>query len=243
MTDEQIASGRFWDKGPQVTTGCTKISPGCKICWAERNHRLRSGNKAMHHIYRPDSLTDGCFNGKVYFNLNKLQDAVKGKKPQVIAPWNDLYHEGVTDRQIWDAHNIMTSFPHHTFLIITKRPQIAVDYFTRIEDCLGMVVELPSNIIHIATMENQAMADKRMGDLLRIPGRRAILIEPMLGPIENIVLGRSNRDIQQIILGPENGAGKRHFDPAWAESVKAQCESAGVPFYRKDKGEGELIWR
>ena len=48
--------------------------------------------------------------------------------------------------------------------------------------------------------------------------------------------------IHQVILGPENGTGKRPFKEEWAESVKAQCEGAGVPFYRKDKGEGELIW-
>ena len=253
LTDTQFKSGKFWTRGPMVVTGCTKVSPGCKNCWSEKAHVMRSQGPNA-HVWPPDCLTDGRFNGKVRFNLDALRKAVKGKKPQVIAIWNDLYHEGVTDLEIKMAWAVMMAAKHHTFLIVTKRiERIALA-------CIGKVglMPFPPHIIHIATMEDQKRVDKRMGDLLRIPGKRGIIIEPMLGPVdldlwafthptltasESPNVGYRKGMINQVILGPENGSGKRPFNEEWAESVRAQCAGAGVPFYRKDRGEGSLIWR
>lgn len=267
ITDAMFASGKFWNKGPMVVTGCTKVSPGCKNCWSEADHKVRCRNPKVQYLYRTDSLTDGRFNGKVYFNLDRLKDAVKGKTC-VISPWNDIYHPLITDEQICDAFEVMAENKHHTYLIITKRIERAASFWPRISG-----TEFGPHIIHIATMENQDMADKRMPHLLRIPSKRGIIIEPMLGSVDirstyikarcrwgqydscvespcphsshsgcQLAKRKMADDIHQVILGPENGAGKRPFKEEWAESVRAQCESAGVPFYRKDRGEGELIW-
>ena len=249
----------FWDHGPMVVTGCTKVSPGCKNCWSERAHNMRCKNPAVSHIYCPESLTDGRFNGKVQFNLHLLEKAIKKAKPgEVIAIWNDLYHEGVTHAQASEAHDIMAKAKHHIFLIVTKRPERAF----LVKNIAPIYGEYPDNIWHIVTCENQDMADKRIPHLLRIPGKRGIIIEPMLEPVafdEMVVripdvpgvpyasgLGfptLRTMGIHQVILGPENGPGKRLFDEAWADNVKAQCEAAGVPYYRKDTGDGTLAWR
>lgn len=262
---------QFWDKGIQLVGGCTKVSPGCKNCWSERMHARYSQAKKPAPCYK-DTITDGRFNGNVTFNLHLLEKAAAVKTPQVIAIWNDLYHEGVTLEQMTDAHCIMDSAKHHIFLIITKRIENAADYCEGVSALSGGI-SLPDHIWHIVTCENQAMADKRIPHLLRIPGKRGIIIEPMLEGMDlsqalihcpwadamekeyngiycaNYCVSSEwecngpESLIHQVICGPENGPGKRTFDPAWAESVKAQCEAAGVPYYRKDKAEGVLAWR
>lgn len=231
ITDAMFKKGKFWTDGPMVVTGCTKVSEGCKNCWSEQAHVMRSKGPNS-HVWPADCLKDGHFNGKVHFNLEALEKAVKGKKPKVIAIWNDLYHGGVTDKQIVKAFNVMDAFPQHTFLVITKRPERAEDKG-----------EVLPHIWHIATMENQARADERMEHLAGIPGKRAVIIEPMLGRIDLKLRHYLKNTIHQVILGPENGKGKRPFKEEWAESVRLQCEGAGVPFYRKDTGEGELAWK
>ena len=250
MSDKQKIP-QFWDKGVMLVTGCAKVSPGCKNCWSEKEHHMRSCRK-IPGVYAPELMTDKRFNGKVQFNLRLLESAAKVKKPHVYAIWNDLYHPGVTDEQIVKARNVMDAATQHTILIVTKRPERAENKSP-----------LPSHIWHIVTCENQAMADKRIPHLLRIPGKRGLIIEPMLGEVnlmkcaapENHCYGREICEtpvkcdhhpldgIHQVILGPENGTGKRPFMNWWADSVKAQCMDAGVPFYRKDTGEGTLAWR
>jgi protein gp37 len=239
-------------------------------------------NPAVSHIYNPDLITNGRFNGKVQFNLDQLIKAVKGR-PCVISPWNDLYHEGVTDEQRDMAFAVMAMANEHTYLIITKRIENATRYWTGSDlpdpsyRALGIALQAVKmgfegtlrdkliNLVHkrmwtIPTCENQKQADKRIPHLLKIPGKRGIIIEPMLGGVDlqktkamwytsgvdtynHTQIGSWNSAIHQVILGPENGPGKRPFDPAWADSVRGQCEAAGVPFYRKDTGEGTLVWR
>jgi protein gp37 len=230
---------QFWDKGIQLVDGCSKVSPGCKNCWSE----------AMTARFKrvPDVLTDGRFNGHVKFNLHLLEKAAKVKKPHVYAIWNDLYHEKISLMQLTNAFHTMNKAEHHTFLVVTKRPE---KFFYPVSS-----MKFPPHIWHIVTCEDQEQADKRIPHLLRIPGKRGIIIEPMLGTIsfDHICIDastennqgdvRSWSDIDQVILGPENGPGKRPFNESWAESVKQQCKAAGVPFYRKDTEEGALVWR
>jgi protein gp37 len=222
---------QFWDKGIQLIDGCSKASPGCRNCWSE----------AMTARFKrvPELLRDGRFTGEVRFNLHLLEKAVKRKEPTVFAIWNDLWHPNICNMERAKAYRLMENAMQHTFLVITKRPQGIADLLRRYLDWGD--VYCPQFIWHIVTCENQAMADKRIPHLLRIPGKRGIIVEPCLDEI--LFYPVQLKRIHQIILGPENGPGKRPFDPAWAESARKQCKAAGVPYYRKDKAQGILAWR
>jgi protein gp37 len=223
---------QFWDKGIQLVDGCSKVSPGCKNCWSE----------AMTARFKrvPDVLTDGRFNGHVKFNLHLLEKAAKVKKPHVYAIWNDLYHEKISLMQLTNAFHTMNKAEHHTFLVVTKRPE---KFFYPVSS-----MKFPPHIWHIVTCENQEQADKRIPHLLKIPGKRGIIIEPMLESINFMMTDRpyprsSLEFIHQVILGPENGPGKRPFKEEWAKEVSGQCETFMTPYYRKDTEQGELVWR
>jgi protein gp37 len=252
-------SEKFWDKGIQLVGGCTKVSAGCKNCWSEVAHaRFHKGGAPCYK----GTITDGKFNGNVTFNLHLLEKSAKVRKPQVYAIWNDLYHEGLLTAEITKALGVMSGAKLHTFLIITKRPERAekINRFYKHES-EWCDIPYPDNIWHIVTAENQSMADKRIPHLLNIPGKRGVIVEPMLGPVS---IGRAMcrtcdavgaceadaaqedtcyQRIGQIILGPENGVGKRQFEEGWAENMENECEAAGVPYYRKDKDMGTLAWR
>lgn len=243
ISDADFKKGKFWTDAWSLIDGCTPVSPGCRNCWL----------KAIQERF---GYAQGNFKGNVKHRIDRIEIPIHRKRPSVYAIWSDLYHPSVPLSFITRAFEVMDSGKcrHHTFLIITKRPEIAAEYCEQVSALSGGI-SLPDNVIHIATMEDQKHVDKRMSSLLRIPGKRGVIIEPMLGPV--LIDGATDYsteenqgdvrpwldDIHQVILGPENGASKRPFKEEWAESVKSQCEGAGVPFYRKDKGKGELIWR
>ena len=231
ITDEMLEKGKFWTDAWSLVDGCTPVSEGCRNCWL----------KAMQDRF---GHGQGDFEGNVKHRIDRIEIPLHQTKPRVYAIWSDLYHPKVPLSFVTRAFEIMDKGKcrHHTFLIITKRPEIAADYCEGVSALSGGI-SLPDNVWHIATMENQAMADERMEHLVEIPGRRAVIIEPMLGRIDLKLRHYLKNTIHQVILGPENGAGKRYMNPEWADSVKAQCEAAGVPFYRKDTGEGERVWR
>jgi protein gp37 len=150
---------------------------------------------------------------------------------------------------------MMERCKHHTFLIITKRPDRAAEYCEAVQDMsgLGSTLTLPRNIWHIVTMEDQERANERMPHLLRIPGNKGVIVEPMLGPVDLRAAGAwractavmcqggdchdcGHGCVQQVILGGETGPHARPMQPAWAMAVRNQCKSAGVPFYFKSVG-------
>lgn len=233
ITPEMFKKGKFWTDAWSLVDGCTPVSEGCRNCWL----------KAMQDRF---GHGQGDFEGNAIFRKDRLYQPNIYKKPRVFAIWSDLYHEGVNDGKIIEALQVMRDNQFHIYLIITKRIERAVKFWQRFKNLHRYLSR--GNIYHIVTAENQARADERIPHLLRIPGKRGIIIEPMLGAVsltdETKPWGlQVDNSIHQVILGPENGKGKRPFKEEWAESVRAQCEGAGVPFYRKDKGEGELVWR
>jgi len=243
-------SGKFWSKAWSLISGCTPVSEGCVNCWlasmAARFGRQELCTMDAHGI-RPE------FNGIVTFREDLLDLPLKTKKPTVFAIWSDLYHEKVDGINVIRAFDVMEMCPHHTFLIITKRPERAAKLAHPLPNA-DWHSDAPANAYHIVTCENQAIADERIPYLLKIPGKKGIILEPMLEPVnfrwmfmnprpQSTNHLESLKGINFVILGSETGPNKRPIELDWIRSVRDQCESAGVPFFLKhiDKKNGRVL--
>jgi protein gp37 len=191
-------------------TGCTKISPGCQNCYAERMAKRLAG--------RCGYPADEPF--KVTLHPDRLDQPLKWKKPRtvLVSFMGDLFHEDAPDKYIIDCLSIMAEAWQHTFIILTKRPARMKDIIAHetvandvwLQTSRGVNAEpspwpLP-NIWLGVTAENQEQADKRIPILLQIPAVvRFVSVEPMLGPV----------DLTQIDIGGN----------VWINSLTGDCKS------------------
>ena len=178
-------------------TGCTKISPGCQNCYAERMSKRLSG--------RCGYPADEPF--KVTLHPERLEQPLNWKKPRriFVCSMGDLFHDDVPDEFIFEVFSTMSNaqwFFGHKFLVLTKRPERMKQIMQMIEDSieqqkipkvnpdgsrtLSLTFTFPlQNIWFGVTCENQEQADKRIPILLQIPAAvRFVSVEPMLGPVD-----------------------------------------------------------
>ena len=191
-------------------------------------------------------LTDdkGRFNGDIITHPDRLSIPLKRRKPTVYAVWNDLFHEAVPLEFQSEVYRMMATAYQHTFLILTKRPQIMLE---RLSLNPGRMDK--GNIWHGLTVCNQQEADEKIPVFLQVPGKKFLSIEPMLGEIflTRISSGKGFSDwyyplkeISAVILGGETGPGARPLRPDWVRSVRDQCMAVGVPFFFKGWGKWGL---
>ncbi|MHB1420745.1 MAG: DUF5131 family protein [Bacillota bacterium] len=164
-------------------TGCTKVSAGCDNCYAERMSKRLAGR----HGYPEDEPF------KVTMHLHKLNDPFNWKKPQriFVNSMSDLFHEDVPFTflfRLWLTMQHVDNF-HHTFLILTKRPERMLEFYNWLQDRPkngDMSVEFARPHIWLGvTAETQEMADLRIPILLQIPAAvRFVSVEPMIGPVD-----------------------------------------------------------
>lgn len=173
---------------------------------------------------------------KITFHPDRLDQPLRWKKPRriFVVSMGDLFHEDVTDKQIDGIFERMThpmmGMDHHTYLILTKRPERILaghqEHFA----------EWP-NIWLGVTCENQQAADERIPILLQIPAAvRFVSCEPMLSEIDFSHLPESGAELDWVICGGESGPGARPMHPDWARSIRDYCQAAGVPFFFKQWG-------
>ena len=189
---------------------CTKISEGCKNCYAERIN-MRFGNKIPYD------------NSPVKFVLDEkiIDKVLHWKKPRMIfvQSMGDIFHEGISQKILDDLFEKMIYLERHTFLILTKRPQNYTDRWNNIQ-----------NIWFGITAENQRRADERVPELLKIPAKvRFVSVEPMLEPIEIKHIDK----VDWVIIGCESGPGRRLCSKEWIRNLVCQCRNAGVPCFVK----------
>ncbi len=197
-------------------TGCTKVSQGCKHCYAERMAtRL--------HAMGSDRYKNG-FEPTLHADLIDLPK--RWKKPRVIFvnSMSDLFQEEVPDDFIRRVFATMGACSQHTFQILTKRSE-------RLRRLGRMLAWTPN--IWIGVSVEDARSTHRITDLTRVAAQvRFLSCEPLLGPLENLPL----RDIHWVIVGGESGPGARPMNPEWVESIHRQCRLSEVPFFFKQCG-------
>jgi len=220
-------------------TGCDHISPGCENCYAEKmTKRLKAMGQEKY-----------CNGFDVTCHPDVLAEPLKRQKPTVyfVNSMSDTFHKNVTDDFIGEIYNVMYECSQHIFLVLTKRADRMAD-FVKMYGLNTMV-----NIYHGVTVCNQQEADEKIPHLLKVPGKRFLSIEPMLGAISlaGIDAGvyRSWLDtkawvcgIHQVLLGGESGKNARPIHPDWVRGVRDQCSTAGVPFMFKQWGEFSPIF-
>jgi protein gp37 len=197
-------------------TGCTKISPGCKHCYAERMSRRL---KAMG---QPNYLNGFALT----LQPHMLDLPLKWRKPRAIFvnSMSDLFHKSVPLEYVEKVFDVMNRASWHRFQVLTKRAD-------RLER-LAPLLRWTPNIWMGVSVENDKYVD-RIDRLRNTPAKIKFLsLEPLLGPLKNLNLA----DIDWAIVGGESGFGARPMDIDWVKSLRSQCERSGVAFFFKQWG-------
>jgi len=211
-------------------TGCTKVSAGCKNCYAETIAK---------RFWDERKFTD------VICHQDRLGQPLRWKKPRMIFvnSMSDLFHEDVPFEFIRLVFGIMYSVQQHTFQILTKRPERMLEFMERENSVLGIA----KNIWLGVSVENQKTADERIPELLRIPTVvRWISAEPLLGEIDlTKYLFKDRRfdenkrgwgNIDWVVVGGESGPKARECNLKWIEFIVDTCHFNNVPVFVKQLG-------
>jgi protein gp37 len=197
-------------------TGCTKVSAGCKFCYAERlAHRLKAMGKPQY--------ADGF---RLTLQPASLELPLRWRRPRLIFvnSMSDLFQEGVPAKYLEQVFAVMNRCPQHTFQILTKRPGRA--------STLAARFDWTDNLWMGTSVENERVI-ARIDALRRVPARvRFLSLEPLLGPLPSLTLG----GIDWVIVGGESGPGARPMQVDWVRSIRDQCLAKSVPFFFKQWG-------
>lgn len=198
-------------------TGCTKVSAGCKHCYAETMARRLQAMGAA-----------GYERGfKLATHPARLQQPLQRRTPTLyfVNSMSDLFHAGVSDAYIDQVLAVCAATPHHTYQVLTKRAERLPQYFAH--------RPVPPNVWLGVSVENRRHGVPRIAALRRVAaGVRFLSVEPLLEDLGPLDLS----GMHWLILGGESGPGARPMRPAWAEAVRAQALQQGVPFFFKQWG-------
>ncbi|MGB3208299.1 MAG: phage Gp37/Gp68 family protein [Crinalium sp.] len=254
---------RVWNP----TTGCTKVSPGCKNCYAEA---------IAHRFWGERKFSD------VQFHENRLETPLSWKKPTKIFvdSMSDLFHDDVTDEQLDRVFAVMALARHHTFQILTKRPERMMEYSRTAKQRIRMAAvdlgrrlnrdiqvfescewdyPLP-NVWLGVSVENQRCANERI-PLLRhtLAAIKFLSCEPLLEKVsilnldekvyestqkyrsEKIEMIAPTEFINWIIVGGESGSKARPCEVEWVQSLVQECQQALVPVFVKQLGSNSVV--
>ena len=197
-------------------TGCSKVSPGCKNCYAERlAARLQTMGNPRY--------TNGF---EVTLHQDQLTLPLRWKQPKKIFvnSMSDLFHEEVPDDFIIKTFEVMEKADWHLFQILTKRAERLAKLAPRLS--------WPDNVWQGVSVEN-ADYTWRVESLIKVPAAvRFISVEPLLGPIPRLPL----KGISWVIVGGESGPNYRSVQGSWVRGIRDQCLRAKVAFFFKQWG-------
>ena len=205
-------TGIEWtDKTWNPTTGCDKVSPGCRHCYAE----------AITKRF-PKNFPNGF---SLTLHPSRLEEPMRWRTPSrvFVNSMSDLFHKDVPLDFIRQVFSVIHSTPWHVYQILTKRHE-------RLGE-LASKLDFPQNVWLGVSVENQHYTD-RLDYLREVPASvRFISCEPLLGPLKlNLT------DIDWVIVGGESGQKHRPIQLQWAEDIRDQCQNSGVAFFFKQVG-------
>lgn len=199
------------------TVGCSKISPGCKHCYAES---MAMRLQAMG--------TRGYENGfELTLLPSRLEEPLRRKAKTVyfVNSMSDVFHEDVPFDYIEKIFETIANTPQHTYQILTKRADRMAEFFAQ--------RSVPSNAWLGVSVEDQKYGLPRIDHLRTVDAKiRFLSIEPLLEHLGEINL----KDIHWVIVGGESGPKARPMQKEWADDIRVQCEEAEVAFFFKQWG-------
>lgn len=203
-------------------TGCSKVSPGCARCYAERIAERFRGTVAF-----PEGFD-------LTLHPDRLSIPLGWKKPRriFVNSMSDVFHEDIPLSFIQSVFDVMKRAHWHQFQVLTKRS-------VRMRE-LAPSLDWPPNVWMGVSVEYQRWT-QRIDDLRAVPAAvRFLSCEPLLGPLQLDLSG-----IDWVIVGGESGSGARPMKAEWPLSIQQQCEVADVPFFFKQWGahDGNGVWR
>jgi len=195
------------------TTGCSRISEGCRHCYAERLSLDRGWSKL------PWTVANAQKN--IIMHPDRLDKPRTWRDPRrvFVNSMSDLFHEAIPDDFVRQIFRVMNDCERHTFQILTKRPERAAAW----------PGPWTSNIWQGTSIENRKSLTRL--DAIRKCGAAlcCVSFEPLLEDLGPLDL----TGIDWIVVGGESGPGFRPMDHAWARSIRDQCVAAGIPFFFK----------
>lgn len=239
--------------------GCSRVSEGCRHCYAEAVAARFSGpGQPYEGLARRRSNGEPTWTGKVRLVPEHLEDPLRWRRPRKIFvnSMSDLFHEGLEDHEIAEVWRVMLNAHRHTFQVLTKRPARMLQWCReRLSEDLQD--EPPRHIWLGVSVEDQDAANERIPLLLATPAAvRFISAEPLLGPLEltrlrpqgvtwrDVLEGREHAGLgvfrglphlDWVIVGGESGRDYRPMDFRWVEQIKRDCDAAGVAYFFKQR--------
>lgn len=199
------------------TTGCTKISAGCKFCYAEVMTRRLKG-------MGQEKYKDGFKVIKTHNSTLDIPYTWKGSKIVFVNSMSDLFHEKVPLDFIKNVFKVMNDNPQHVFQVLTKRAERLLE--------LHKEFKWTHNIWMGVSVENDKVSH-RIGCLSKTKAKVKFLsLEPLIGELPNLNL----KKIDWVIVGGESGHNPRPMKQEWVIDIQKQCKKAKVPFFFKQWG-------
>lgn len=197
-------------------TGCTKISPGCKHCYAERMaKRLRAMGQPRYAAGFRVTLQPDLLELPLHWRQGRLI---------FVNSMSDLFHDQVPLEYVQKVFAVMAEARQHRFQILTKRADRLAE--------LAAELPWPGNVWMGVSVESEHYVE-RIDRLRDVPAAvRFLSLEPLIGPLDDLPLA----GIGWVIVGGESGPRARPMKAEWVRSIRSQCEAQGVPFFFKQWG-------
>jgi len=206
--------------------GCTRVSEGCRHCYAERIASRFNGEGQAYEGLAMITTAGPRWTNQVRMLPELLDQPRRWRQPRVIFvnSMSDLFHPDVTLEFIQQVFAVMEECPQHTFQVLTKRSE-------RVRE-LAPHLPWPANVWMGVSVEDERVV-QRVRDIREVPAEvRFLSVEPLIGPLEDLPL----EGIHWVIVGGESGPGARPMQEEWVLSIQEQCRRAEVAFFFKQWG-------